>query len=126
LASGKAFLRGGKLVHKGEAEVVFFSREVHLGKETAKLTGCFPANLFAETGFVASRFERFQQAQEIEEDGLEEMPIFGAAGEEGAEAEFIAFGFVNVNDGEVALAASPKTSELVFSSRGGHIFHRTM
>jgi len=32
------------------------------------------------------------------------VPVFGAAGEESAEPELVGFGFVNVDDGEVALA----------------------
>ena len=36
---------------------------------------------------------------------MEEMPVFGAAGEEAAQAEFVAFGFVNVDDRKMALQA---------------------
>src|ERR1043165_1626109 len=32
------------------------------------------------------------------------MPIFRAAGEKGTQREIVAFGFVDVNDGEIALA----------------------
>jgi hypothetical protein len=44
-------------------------------------------------------------AEEMEETGFEEMPVFGAAGEESAEPELAFDGFIDVNDGEVALAA---------------------
>src|SRR6185436_8061134 len=84
LVTREAFLGGGKLVHEGEAEIVLFAGEVDPGKEAAELTGSLPANLFAKTGFVARGFDGSEHAQEIEEDGGEEMPIFGAAGEEGA------------------------------------------
>jgi len=95
LVTREAFLGGGKLVHEGEAEIVLFAGEVDPGKKAAELTGCLPANLFAKTGFVARGFDGSEHAQEIEEDGGEEMPIFGAAGEEGAQREFVAIGLIN-------------------------------
>jgi hypothetical protein len=42
--------------------------------------------------------------QEIEEDGFEEVPIFGSDGKKASEPEIGAFGFVNVEAGEIALA----------------------
>ena len=43
--------------------------------------------------------------EEEEKDGLEKMPVIGADGEEGAEPEFGAAGLIDVEDGQVALAA---------------------
>ena len=57
LASGEAFLCGGKLVHQGEAEVVLFAREVDLEETAGKLFGGFPTDLTAETGFVAGALD---------------------------------------------------------------------
>ena len=69
------------------------------------MAGGFPADLAAEAGFVASGLNVLEQAKEVEEHGFEEMPVFGAAGEESAEPEIIALDFIDVDDGEIALAA---------------------
>ena len=65
----------------------------------------FPADLFAEAGSVAGGLDVAEFAEEFEKDSSEEMPVFSAAGEEAAEPEFVAFGLINIDDGEVALAA---------------------
>ena len=44
------------------------------------------------------------QGQEMEQDGFDEMPVLGAAGEERTEGELVAFGLVKVDGGEIALA----------------------
>ena len=95
-----------KLIHEGESEIMFFGGKVHLEKAAREFCGGFPADLAAKTGFVTSSFDRSQVAQEIEENGFDEVPIFGAAGKKGAEPEFVAFGFVDVDGGEIALAGS--------------------
>jgi hypothetical protein len=64
--------------------------------------GGFPADLAPEAGLVASGANAREFFEEEEEDGFEEVPIFGAAGEEGAEPEIVGAGFVDVDDGEVA------------------------
>jgi hypothetical protein len=43
--------------------------------------------------------------EKVEENGFEEMPIFGAAGKESLQGELISFGFVDVDRRQVALAA---------------------
>ena len=43
-------------------------------------------------------------AQESEEDGFDEVPIFGATGEEPGQPEIGAFDFVNVERGEITQA----------------------
>jgi hypothetical protein len=66
------------------------------------LLGGFPTDLAAEAGFVAGGADAREFLQEEEENGFEEIPVFGAAGEEGAEPEIGGAGFVDVDDGEVA------------------------
>ncbi len=104
LAEGEAFFGGGELVHQGEAEVVFFGGEIDGGKAGGKVFGGFPADLAAEAGFVAGGADGGELAEEAVEDGFEEVPIIGAAGKEGAEPKFGAFGLVYVDGGEVAFA----------------------
>jgi len=105
LGFGEAFLGGGELVHEGEAEVVFFAGEID-GSEAARETfASVPTDLLAEAGAVAGGLETAEGAQEGEEDGGEQVPVFGAGGEEGAEPEFIADGLIDVDDSEAALAA---------------------
>ncbi len=96
---------GGELVHEGEAEVVFFGSEVDGGEATGKALGSFPTDLTAKAGGIATSFEGADVGKEFEENGLKEMPVFGAAAKEAAEPEFIALALINVNDSEVALAA---------------------
>ena len=104
LAAGETFLDRGELVHEGEAEVMFFGREIDGSESATEILGGIPADLAAEAGLVAGGFEAFDFAQEAGQDGVEEIPVFGAAGEEGAEPEFGALALVDVDDGEVALA----------------------
>ena len=119
LASREAFLSCGKLIHEGETEVVLFGGEVHFGKEAAELTGGLPADLFAEASFVTGSFDRFEHAQEIKEDAGEKMPIFGAAGEQGAEGEFVADGFIDIDDCEIALATGGDVEAQAIFAFGG-------
>jgi len=62
---------------------MFFAGEVY-GTEGAKVLAGFPADLFAKTGRVARSLDVTQLAQELEQDRLEEVPIFGATGKESA------------------------------------------
>ncbi len=103
---GEAFFGHGELVHEGETEVVFFGGEVHFCESAGEVFGGFPADLTAEAGLVTGGLEVFEVFEEVEQDGFEEVPIFGAASAEGAEPEFIAARFVDVDAGEVALAGS--------------------
>jgi hypothetical protein len=104
VATGETLFGDGKLVHESEAEVMFSGGEVDFLEGPGELAGGFPADLAAEAGFVTGGFEVSQVLEEIEEDGFEEVPVFGAGGEEGTEPEFGVFDFVDVDDGEVALA----------------------
>ena len=78
--------------------------ELDLNELAAETVGGFPTDLAAETTGIASSLDRTELGEKFEEDGLEEVPVFGATGEEGAEPEIVGVGFVNVDDGEVALA----------------------
>ena len=104
LGARESFLGDGELVHEGEAKVVFLGSEVDLQEAAGVMLIGFPADLATEARFVASSLKVAQVLKKIEEDGFKEMPIFGAAGEEGAEREFVAAGFVDVDRGQVALA----------------------
>src|SRR5439155_14696762 len=83
---------------------MFFAREVY-GTEGAKVLAGFPADLLAKTGGVAGSLDVAKLAQEPEEDRLEEVPIFGATGKESAKPQFFAITLVDIDDGEIALAA---------------------
>src|SRR5882672_275322 len=122
LAAGEALLAGGKLVHEAEAEVVFFGAEVDRGKTTTEAVGGLPTELVAQTGGVASAIHVPEHAQEIEEDGLEKVPIFGAAGEESPQPKLIAFGFVDVDGGQIALAAGGDIEPEAIGAWGGEDF----
>src|SRR5262245_18971971 len=105
LVSARESLFGdGELVHKGETEVVLFGGEVHFEKAAREFFGGFPADLATETGFVPGGTDTTEIVEEEIQDGFEEVPIFGAGGEEGAEVEVGALRLVNVEDGEIALA----------------------
>jgi hypothetical protein len=106
LGSGEMLFGNGELVHKGEGEVVFFSGEVDLEKATGVMLGSFPTDLAAEAGLITGGLKVGEVLKEIEENGLEEVPVFGAASEESAEPEIVTFGFVDVNASEVTLAGS--------------------
>ena len=81
---GEALLGYRELVHEAEAEIVLFAGEIY-GGERAKVLAGFPADLLAEAGGIAGGLHVPKLAQEGEENGLEEVPIFGAAGEKAAE-----------------------------------------
>ena len=98
------FFGNGELVHKREAEVVFFGGKVHFGKGPREFAGGFPTDLAAEAGLVAGGLNVREVLHKIEEDGFEEMPILGATGKQGAEVELVAVGLIDVEGGEVALA----------------------
>ena len=105
LAFWKTLFGDRELVHEREAKVVLFRREIDAQKPAGILFGCFPTNLAAESGFIAGRLEVGHVLEKEEENGFEEMPIFGAAGKESAQGELISFGFIDVNHRQVALAA---------------------
>jgi hypothetical protein len=98
------FFGVGKLVHEDEAEVMFGGGEIDFKEARAEAGGGFPTDLAAEAGFIAGAADGVEVFEEEKESGFEEMPIFGAGGEEGAEPKFGAFDLVEVEDGEVALA----------------------
>jgi hypothetical protein len=68
------------------------------------MVGRLPTDLAAETGLVAGTTDGGQTLEEVEKDGFEKVPVFGADGEEGAKPELGTFGFVDVEGGEVAEA----------------------
>ncbi len=104
LGTGESLFADRELVHEREAEVVFFGGEIDRGKAAGELAGGFPADLAAETGFVAGGLESGEFFEEKEQSGFEKVPIFGACGEESAEPEFGAVDFVDVDGGEIAVA----------------------
>ena len=57
----------------------------------------------ADAAGVARAADGAEVFHELEQDGFEEVPVFGAAGEEAGEPEVVLFDFVNVDDGEIAL-----------------------
>ena len=104
LGAGESFFGDGKLVHKGEAEILLFGGEVDFEETATELAGGFPTDLAAEARFVAGGANRGKVFQEAKEDGAKKVPIFGAHGKERAKPEGGVFEFVNVEGGEVALA----------------------
>ena len=68
--------------------------EIDGEKAVGKLLSGFPADLLAKAAGIPSGFDFRTGLEEKEEDGFEEMPIFGADGEESAQpvnrAEFLA------------------------------------
>jgi hypothetical protein len=105
LAAGEAFLGGSELVHEGEADVVLFGGEIDRGETAGKLLVGIPADLAAEAGSIARRFNIPQFGEEFEQDRPEEMPIFRAAGKECPKPKLGTLHFVNVDHGQIALAA---------------------
>ena len=103
LGAGEAFFGNGELIHESEAEVVFFGGEIDFGEAAAESGGGFPTDLASEAGLIARGVDILQVVQEVKENGFEEVPIFGAGGEEGTEPEDVGFGTVDVKGGEVAL-----------------------
>jgi len=106
LVLGEMFFGDGELVHEGEAEVLLFAAEVDFGKFVRELLGGFPTDLPAQPGFVACGANAREFFEEEEEDGFDEVPVFSATSEQGAKPEVVGAGFVNIDDGEVALAGS--------------------
>jgi len=105
LGSWKAFSGGGELIHESETEVMFFGGKVDRVEPAAEMAGGIPTNLAAKAGGIAGSLDGLKLTEELEEDGLEEIPIFGAARKESAKPKVFALDLVNINDGEVALAA---------------------
>ena len=103
-AFGKAFFGNRELIHKGKTEVVLFRAEVDLKKAAGMVLGGFPTDLASEPGLITGGLEVAEMVEEVKKGGFEKVPVFGATGEEGTQPEFVGFGFVNVDDGEVALA----------------------
>ena len=81
---------------------MFFCCEIDFKETAGELAGGFPANLAAETGFVARTTDGGQMLHEKEEDGFDEVPVFGAESEERAEPEVGTFGFVDIEISEIA------------------------
>jgi len=67
-----------------ESPGLVFGGQIDLQETAAELAGSFPTVLAAEAGLVAGAANRGDISQEAEESGTEEVPIFGAGGEEGA------------------------------------------
>jgi hypothetical protein len=85
---------------------VLLRGEIDLEEATAELAGGFPTDLAAQARLVASGLE-VGQGQEMEQDGFDEMPVLGAAGEEGAEGELVAFSLVKVDGGFDRVPGNP-------------------
>jgi len=98
-AAGKSFLGGGELLHESETEVVLFAAEVDGDETAAEMAGGVPTDLAAEAGSIARRLNGPQLGKEFEEHSAQEVPIFRAAGEEGAQPKLRALHFVNIDDG---------------------------
>ena len=85
------------------ARVELLQRRIDLEAEIAALGEGGGSDLSElEAGFVAAALNVREVAQESEEDGFDEVPIFGTTGEEGSELEDAALKTINVDDGEVA------------------------
>jgi len=124
----ETLLSGGELVHERKAEVMFFGGEVDGGEFAAATVGGVPTDVSAEAGGVTGGLKIADVAEEFEEDGFEEVPVFGATGEESAKPEVVGFDFVDVEDGEVALAGgcdveAETSDECRVSSVGGRRPH---
>ena len=104
LSSGETLLGGGELVHESKTEVVLFAGEIDGGKFAAVLLAGFPADLAAKAGLVAGSLNVAKLTHKCIKDGLDEIPIFGATGEESAEPKFCALGFVDIESSEISLA----------------------
>ncbi len=104
LGAGKALLSAGELVHDGEPQVMLFGGEAHGSKGGRILGGGFPTDLTSQPRLVPGRLDVVEVIHEEEEESFEDVPVVGAASEEGAKPEVGALGFVDVDGGEVALA----------------------
>src|SRR3954468_19751372 len=80
---GKALFASGELVHQFEADIGFFRAEVYRAKATGELLSRFPTDLPTEPGLVTAGMTGTETAHEGEENGFDEVPIFGAASEQG-------------------------------------------
>ena len=88
MGAGEAFAGTGQIVHQGKTEGGFVAGKIDRFKSVGTVPGHFPADLSAQTGFIATGHHAGHIGEEGVEDGLEEMPVLGAAGEKGGEAEF--------------------------------------
>jgi len=122
LAFREPFLGGGKLVHESETKVMLFAGKVDRGEYGRVVLGSFPTNLTAQTGFVPGSLNVSDHAKEIEEDCANEIPILGAAGKEAAEPEVVAFDFINIEDGKIALATGSDIEAHAIRAFGGQDF----
>lgn len=112
VAAREAFFAYGELVHQREAKVVLFGGEIDFEETAGEQGGGFPADLAAETGFLASALNRVDVAKEVEKNGFNEMPILGSYGKKSAQPEIRAFEFINVEGGEIALIAERSPQSL--------------
>ncbi len=103
-AAREPLLRDAQLVHQVETKVMLLAGEVHRFPARTEFLRRFPTDLAAQTGFVAGAFERTGRVHEIEQDGLEKVPVFGATGEQGAKPMFVALFLVDINDGQITRA----------------------
>ena len=71
----------------------------------------------------AAALDSLTPSQEVKEDRFDEVPIFGADGEKGAEPKFRLFDLVNVEGGEIALAAGGNI-EAQAEGRGSRVERR--
>jgi len=99
---GKALFARGELVHEFEGDVGFLGAEVRGAEAAGELLRGFPADLTAEAGLVTAGVTGAKTAHESEKDCFNEVPIFGATGEESGEGEVLAFEAIDVNDGKIA------------------------
>jgi len=104
MGGGEKFFAGGKLVHEGETEIGFLGGKVDGMEDAREFAAGFPADLAAQAGFVAAGGDIFEAAEKGEKGGFEEVPVLGAAGEEGGELEAVFVEGVHIDDSEVALA----------------------
>src|SRR5882672_10520505 len=102
---GESFFSDGELVHEGKSEVVFFGTEIDREKAAGKLLSGFPADLAAETGFVAGALEVGHLTEKAEENGFEKIPIVGSDGKQRPQPELGTLRLIDVEGGEIAIAA---------------------
>lgn len=74
IGAREAFFGNGKLVHEGEAEVVFAGGEIDFEEAVPELGGGLPADLAAEAGFIAGGLDGAEVMEEEEEESFEEVP----------------------------------------------------
>ena len=103
--AGEALFAIEKLVHKSEAQVVFLAGEINFEEAAAEFASGFPTDLASEPRLVTGTLNGGEFPHEIEEGGFEKIPVFGSNGEQTAEPQFAAFGFIDVEGAQVALAA---------------------